>query len=83
MFESLGDRLQNAINKIKGYGKITEDNIINCTVTPGQTYTAGNGIKIEDNVISCTVTPGQIYTAGNGIEIAEDNIDSNVPVADE
>ena len=27
MFESLGDRLQNAINKIKGYGKITEDNI--------------------------------------------------------
>ena len=27
MFESLGDRLQNAISKIKGYGKITEDNI--------------------------------------------------------
>ena len=27
MFESLGDRLQNALNKIKGYGKITEDNI--------------------------------------------------------
>lgn len=27
MFESLGDRLQNAVNKIKGYGKITEDNI--------------------------------------------------------
>nr|MBP3259056.1 signal recognition particle protein [Bacilli bacterium] len=27
MFESLGDRLTNAINKIKGYGKITEDNI--------------------------------------------------------
>ncbi len=27
MFESLGDRLQSAINKIKGYGKITEDNI--------------------------------------------------------
>ena len=27
MFESLGDRLQNAINKVKGYGKITEDNI--------------------------------------------------------
>ena len=27
MFESLGDRLQNAIHKIKGYGKITEDNI--------------------------------------------------------
>ena len=26
-FESLGDRLQNAIHKIKGYGKITEDNI--------------------------------------------------------
>mgnify|MGYP001850922690 FL=1 len=27
MFESLGDRLQNTIHKIKGYGKITEDNI--------------------------------------------------------
>ena len=27
MFESLGDRLQNALHKVKGYGKITEDNI--------------------------------------------------------
>ena len=27
MFGNLGDRLQNAVNKIKGYGKITEDNI--------------------------------------------------------
>jgi len=27
MFESLGDRLQNAVHKIKGYGKITEENI--------------------------------------------------------
>lgn len=27
MFESLGDRLQNAVDKIKGYGRITEDNI--------------------------------------------------------
>ena len=27
MLENLGDRLQNAIHKIKGYGKITEDNI--------------------------------------------------------
>ncbi len=27
MFENLGDRLQNALDKIKGYGKITEDNI--------------------------------------------------------
>ncbi len=27
MFESLGDRLQGAIHKIKGYGKITEENI--------------------------------------------------------
>ena len=27
MFESLGDHLQNAIDQIKGYGKITEDNI--------------------------------------------------------
>ena len=27
MFENLSDRLQNAVHKIKGYGKITEDNI--------------------------------------------------------
>ncbi len=27
MFENLGDRLQEALHKIKGYGKITEDNI--------------------------------------------------------
>ncbi len=27
MFEGLGERLQNALHKIKGYGKITEDNI--------------------------------------------------------
>ena len=27
MFENLGDRLQNALHKIKGYGKITEENI--------------------------------------------------------
>lgn len=27
MFENLSDRLQNAVNKIKGYGIITEDNI--------------------------------------------------------
>lgn len=31
MFENLGDRLQNAIKKIKGYGKITEDNISEVT----------------------------------------------------
>ena len=31
MFESLGDRLQSAVNKIKGYGKITEDNISEVT----------------------------------------------------
>ena len=31
MFESLSDRLQNAINKIRGYGKITEDNINDIT----------------------------------------------------
>lgn len=28
MFENLGDRLQNAINKIKGYGKITEEILV-------------------------------------------------------
>ena len=31
MFENLGDRLQNAIDKIKGYGKITEENISEIT----------------------------------------------------
>ena len=31
MFENLGDRLQNAINKMKGYGKITEENISSIT----------------------------------------------------
>lgn len=31
MFESLGDRLQNAVNKIRGYGKISEDNISEVT----------------------------------------------------
>ena len=30
MFENLGDRLQNVVNKIKGYGKITESNIDEC-----------------------------------------------------
>ena len=31
MFENLGDRLQNVVNKIKGYGKITEENISDIT----------------------------------------------------
>lgn len=31
MFENLSDRLQNAINKIKGHGKITEENISSIT----------------------------------------------------
>ena len=31
MFENLGDRLQNVMSKIKGYGKITEDNISEMT----------------------------------------------------
>lgn len=31
MFENLGDRLQSAINKIKGYGTINEDNISEVT----------------------------------------------------
>ena len=31
MFESLGDRLEAAVNKIKGYGKITEENITEVT----------------------------------------------------
>lgn len=31
MFENLGDRLEQAVNKIKGYGKITEENISEVT----------------------------------------------------
>ena len=31
MFESLGERLQNAMDKIKGYGKLTEENISDVT----------------------------------------------------
>ncbi len=31
MFESLGERLQNVVSKIRGYGKITEDNISEMT----------------------------------------------------
>lgn len=31
MFENLGEHLQNALSKIKGYGKITEDNIKEAT----------------------------------------------------
>lgn len=31
MFENLGDRLESAVNKIKGYGKITEENITEVT----------------------------------------------------
>lgn len=31
MFESLGNRLQNVVSKIKGYGKITEENISEIT----------------------------------------------------
>lgn len=31
MFENLGDRLQNVMSKIKGYGKITEENISEIT----------------------------------------------------
>ncbi len=31
MFESLGERLQNAMDKIKGYGKLTEENISEVT----------------------------------------------------
>jgi len=31
MFESLGDRLQSVVSKIKGYGKITEENISEMT----------------------------------------------------
>ena len=31
MFENLGERLQNVMDKIRGYGKITEENISDAT----------------------------------------------------
>ena len=48
MFESLSDRLQDVVYKIKGYGKITEENISemmreirlsNIKLTPNTYYT--------------------------------------------
>ena len=32
MFENLGDRLTNVVKKIKGYGKISEENISDITI---------------------------------------------------
>ena len=49
MFENLGDRLQNAVDKIKGYGKITEDNISEVVreIKTTYTYVDQNGKEIS------------------------------------
>ena len=42
MFENLSDRLQDVVHKIKGYGKITEETLIDVTsdidFSEGRTY---------------------------------------------
>jgi hypothetical protein len=54
--------------------EITDENIINCTVTPGNAvkYTAGENITIsEDGIIAAKDTK---YSAGTGIEITDENV---------
>ena len=74
MFESLGDRLQNAIHKIKGYGKITEDNIsdmmreirlalleadVNYTVVKEFTNTVKEKALGEE--VASSINPGDLF----------------------
>ena len=74
MFESLGDRLQNAIHKIKGYGKITEDNIsdmmreirlalleadVNYKVVKGFTNTVKEKALGEE--VASSINPGDLF----------------------
>ena len=74
MFENLGDRLQNALHKIKGYGKITEDNIsdmmreirlalleadVNYTVVKEFTNTVKEK-ALGETVIS-SINPGELF----------------------
>ena len=74
MFESLGDRLQNALHKIKGYGKITEDNIsdmmreirlalleadVNYTVVKEFTNTVKEKALGEE--VASSINPGDLF----------------------
>jgi len=74
MFETLGDRLQNAIHKIKGYGKITEDNIsemmreirlalleadVNYTVVKEFTNTVKE--KALGEKVASSINPGDLF----------------------
>ena len=74
MFESLGDRLQNAIHKIKGYGKITEDNIsdmmreirlalleadVNYTVV--KEFTSSVKEKALGEEVASSINPGDLF----------------------
>jgi len=74
MFETLGDRLQNAIHKIKGYGKITEDNIsemmreirlalleadVNYTVVKEFTNTVKEKALGEE--VASSINPGDLF----------------------
>ncbi|MBQ9018924.1 MAG: signal recognition particle protein [Bacilli bacterium] len=74
MFEILGDRLQNAIHKIKGYGKITEDNIsemmreirlalleadVNYTVVKEFTNTVKEKALGEE--VASSINPGDLF----------------------
>ena len=56
MFESLGDRLQKAMDKIKGYGKITEENI---KISKDNNYKlAFNHKKNDEEVIKKAIEEG-------------------------
>ncbi len=74
MFETLGDRLQKAIHKIKGYGKITEDNIsemmreirlalleadVNYTVVKEFTNTVKEKALGEE--VASSINPGDLF----------------------
>ena len=74
MFESLGDRLQNALHKIKGYGKITEENIsemmreirlalleadVNYTVVKEFTNTVKEKALGEE--VATSINPGDLF----------------------
>src|SRR5574344_1490002 len=66
MFENLGDRLQNAMNKIKGYGKITEENISEVT---REIRLAGLEADVNDGVVKEFVS--QVKEKALGEEVAK------------
>lgn len=74
MFENLGDRLQNALHKIKGYGKITEENIsgmmreirlalleadVNYTVV--KEFTNNVKEKALGEEVASSINPGELF----------------------